>query len=644
LESRWQGKFGRSHKTIDFETGHFPKAANWENWIDRMAQKQSVTHFRSEMPEEGAEWLASFGLQSITSVPIFLQDEFWGFASFANCRKERGFSEDEEAILFSGSLLMANAIARNEMLQRLMQAREDAFAGTRSKSAFLASMSHEMRTPMNAIIGMVSIGKSASDVVRKDYAFEKIQAASVHLLGVINDVLDNSKIESGKLELSPEEFVFDEMLRRVFNVIDSRIAEKEQSFSVRVDDAIPAVLVCDDQRLAQVVVNLLSNAVKFTPRQGSIRLNVSLAAEENGICTLQFDISDNGIGLGPDEQERIFNSFEQAESSTTRKYGGSGLGLSISRNLIELMDGEIWVRSEKGKGSTFSFTVRALRASRRQNRQLPDGPDWSRFRILIVDGDAGFRDYFSAFVTRRGLRCDTARDGEEALSLIRENGRYDLCFVDQNLPGANGLRSIRRIGEEIGKQPAVLLVSETEWDSLFEDAADAGFARCLRKPILPSAILECLAGCLAKEYLDGQSGGAEDKPADDYTGRHILLAEDVEINREIVLALLEPTGLVIDCAETGSQALEMFKADPGRYEMIFMDIHMPEMDGYEATRRIRGLPGEWAKQVPIVAMTANVFREDIEKCLEAGMNAHVGKPLDFEEVTEKLRRYLRRKD
>jgi CheY-like chemotaxis protein len=270
---------------------------------------------------------------------------------------------------------------------------------------------------------------------------------------------------------------------------------------------------------------------------------------------------------------------------------------------------------------------------------------------LIVDGDADLRDYLSGFMTRRGLHCDTARDDKEALELIRRNGRYDLCFVDQNLTGTDGLQLARRIREEIrediireniGKQPVVLLVSAMEWDSLFEYAADVGIAKLLQKPFLPSAVIDCLGECLAKEYLAERGNDTGDKRTDDYAGRCILLAEDVEINREIVLALLEPTGLVIDCAETGVQALEMFKAKPERYEMIFMDIHMPEMDGYEATRMIRKLPDEWAKQVPIVAMTANVFREDIEKCLEAGMNGHVGKPLDLNDVLEKLRQYLQR--
>ncbi|MDR0331781.1 MAG: response regulator [Chitinispirillales bacterium] len=385
---------------------------------------------------------------------------------------------------------------------------ERAIQANVAKSAFLANMSHEIRTPMNAIIGMVAIGKSAANTERKDYCLTKIEAASTHLLGIINDILDMSKIEANKFELSPVDFNFEAMIDNVINVIGFRIEEKSQKLDVKIDGAIPTHLFGDDQRLTQVIVNLLSNAVKFTPEGGSIKLGAKLDGETNGLYTIRISVADSGIGISSEQQANLFQSFHQAESSTTRKFGGTGLGLAISKNIVEMMDGSITVDSKLGKGSTFMFTVSMARGKNR-------------------------------------MQADAERGGGEA----------DL----------NGI----------------------------------------------------------------------------FAGRRILLAEDAEINREIVLELLSPTGLSIDCAVNGSEAVRIFGQAPEKYEFIFMDLQMPEMDGYEATRRIRALNVEQAKNIPIIAMTANVFKEDIEQCIEAGMNGHIGKPIDMDEVIGQLNKYLR---
>ncbi|MDR1603293.1 MAG: response regulator [Gracilibacteraceae bacterium] len=521
-----------------------------------------------------------------------------------------------------------------------VRAKQEAEDASRAKSDFLSNMSHEMRTPMNAIIGMTSIGKAAANLERKDYAFEKIEAASAHLLGVINDILDMSKIEAGKLELSRTEFDFEKMLQKVVNVINSRAEEKRQDFSVRIDQAIPRVLIGDDQRLAQVVTNLLSNAVKFTPEGGSIRLDTHLVGEDKGVCTLRLEVSDTGIGISREQQARLFASFQQAETSTSRHFGGTGLGLAISKRIVEMMNGRIWIESEPGCGSTFAFTIQAERVGKEQVIPLPFGPERKNVRLLLVDDKADVRDDFAEIAQGMGVVCDTAADGAAAAALMAA-ASYDIYFVDGEMPGGSGLETAELIRRNAGNKPVVLMSAATDWSALESEARRIGADRFLAKPLFPSAVANCINECLdlsARPVADGQR-----TETDDFSDRCVLLAEDVEINREIVLALLEPTRLTIDCAENGTEAIRLFAARPDRYDMIFMDVQMPETDGYEATRRIRALDIPWAKEVPVIAMTANVFREDVEKCLAVGMNGHLGKPLDLGAVLLKLRQYLRQR-
>jgi len=537
----------------------------------------------------------------------------------------------------------------------------------RHKSAFLANMSHEIRTPMNAIIGMTTIGKSASDSVRKDYCLSKIEDASKHLLGVINDILDMSKIEANKFELSEVEFDLEKMLRRIVNVINFRIDEKHQKISVYIDRSIPRILIGDDQRIAQVITNLLWNAIKFTPEKGSIAIDVRLAGKENGICTLQISVSDSGIGISPEQQAKLFNSFEQAESRTTRKYGGTGLGLAISKSIVEMMGGSIWIESKPEKGSTFTFTIQLKHGTNVKHRPLFSDVNLKNVRVLIVDDDADVLTYFNDIAQSFGMMCDTAASRDEALEFIYQKGGYDIYFIDWKMPGLDGIQFAREIKAHAKENFIVTMNSAAEWSVIAEEAEAAGVDKFLSKPLFPSSILEIINECLGTNKQRAEKTKTDDI-ADIFAGRRVLLVEDVDINREIVQTLLEPTKLEIDCAENGVEAVRMFAKAPYKYNMIFMDIQMPEMDGYEATRRIRTIeagqrktsikfnegkikfvefPKETSKQlserpkrVPIVAMTANVFKEDIEKCLAAGMDSHIGKPLDFDEVINKLNLYL----
>ncbi len=493
-------------------------------WGDRLASGLCFNGVVRHMTDEQKAILTPQGVLSVLLVPIFLKGRFWGFLGFDDCHEEREFSENEESILHSASELIANALFRNEMEEnlrattvQLQDALTEAQTANRAKSEFLSRMSHEMRTPMNVIIGMSAIGKSATELERKDYALDKITEASTHLLGVINDVLDLSKIEENRLELLCEQFSFPGMLDKAVSFVRLSMEGKQQRFSSRVGDDVPTYVVGDEQRISQVVINLLANAVKFTPEGGGIWLIASLAKKTDEGCELRVEVVDSGIGISPEQSEKIFRSFEQGEGGIARKFGGTGLGLAISKRIVELMGGTIWVESEEGKGSRFIFTIRLGQANR------------------------------------------------------------------------DATPSVARL--------EVAAVSET------------------------TNTME----------MDGLTT---------FVGKRLLIAEDMEINREILVTLLEGTGLVIDVAEDGRRALDMVAAEPDAYDLIFMDVQMPEMDGLEATRRIRALPTAEGKRLPIIAMTANVYKEDVESCLAAGMDGHVGKPLDLGAIFETLRRHL----
>ncbi len=585
------------------------------------------------------EYLIRFGVKAYIIVPIYVSDRFWGMITVDDCVGRRAWEpSDIHLVRLIGSVI-SELFARSEKERELFAAKEQAERANRAKSDFLSRMSHEMRTPLNAIIGMTSIGRIASDVDRKDYCFDKVDSASVHLLGVINDVLDMSKIEAGRFELSPTDFCLEKMLMKVTNVVRYRMEEKKQHFDVRIEPGTPAAIVMDEQRLAQVVTNLLSNAVKFTPEGGSIALSVRCADVQGGVYTLQFQVQDNGIGISPEQQERLFRSFEQADGSISRKFGGTGLGLAISKRIVEMAGGSIWVTSQEGQGACFHFTVKAELGQTQPFSQFRASINWERLRVLAVDDAQDVREHFQALAASLGLPYVVAGSAEEAFSLLGE-GSFDVVFVDFMMPGMDGIELTRRIKARPEKAPAVIMISAAEWSQIEKDATAAGVDGFIQKPLFASAIADCineqlgLAGTLAQEAPAKQS---EDGI---FAGHRVLLAEDVEINREIVLALLAHTGLQIACAEDGRAAYAMFCADPDAYELIFMDVHMPEVDGYEATRMIRALSDPRAQSVPIIAMTANVFREDVERCLAAGMNGHIGKPLDVEDVIAQLRHYL----
>jgi len=605
-------------------------------------------------------------VKAFIMAPLYVEGQLWGVLSVEQCLTPRQWTNNEKGFVAITASTIAGVIMRSIYNTMLKEALEKATIASKAKGEFLSNMSHEMRTPLNAIIGMTAIAKNADDMKRKDYALNKIEDASTHLLGVINDVLDMSKIEANKLELSSVEFNFEKLLQKTIAVINFRVEEKHQKLSVHIDKTIPEYLIGDDQRLAQVITNLLGNAVKFTSNNGSIRLDTCFKGEENGLCNIQISVTDSGIGISGEQKSRLFQSFQQAEASTVRKFGGTGLGLAISKNIVNMMGGKIWVESEEGKGSTFSFTILVKRGKGKTKHLYERSVNSGSIRILAIDDDPEILEFFKDISQRYKVHCDTAICGEDALRLVELNNNYNVYFIDWKMPDIDGvtLSSAIKSLERSPGNSVVILISAAEWTEIEAKAKKAGVDKFLSKPLFPSAVADTICECLGADSLIKDNALAED--ASSFAGRCIMLAEDVEINREIVLAILEPTGLEIVCAENGLEAVKLFCQEPDRYDMIFMDVQMPEMDGYDATRNIRAFEAEQKespsngdaaqfavqlaaqnaaknknrKNIPIIAMTANVFKEDIEKCMKAGMDEHLGKPLDFELVMEKLRFYL----
>jgi PAS domain S-box-containing protein len=622
-----------------------PYDENMPEWEKILSVGDCINGLVSEMSPQTQAQLRPQGILSILVVPVFIKDKFWGFVGFDDCHAKRKFTQEEESILRSGSLLVANTLLRNEMYInirdtsiQLEAALKQATAASRAKSDFLASMSHEIRTPINAITGMTEIGKNTQDIERKDYALSRIGDASSHLLGVINDILDMSKIEADKLELSPIEFNFDRMIQKVVTVINFRVEEKHQRFDVKIDSNLPHFIIGDDQRLTQVIVNLLSNAVKFTQEGGEIRLCISLVSESDGIYELRIEVSDNGIGMSTEQQKKIFQAFTQADSGISREFGGTGLGLAISKRIVELMGGKIWVESELGKGTHFFFIVKVQHGTKSPSSLLASGVTWENVRILVVDDAPETRAQFKDLFDSLNIKYDMAADGFEAYRKIEEHGRYDIYFIDWRMSGLDGIELTRRIKTHNEDEASMaVMITAADWEFVKDDAHKAGVNKHLLKPLTSSMIIDCINDCLGSEH----SADVLDIRKGIFEGKKLLLAEDIEINREILISLLEDTGVEIDCAENGKEALNMIDAAPDKYDIVFMDVQMPQMDGLEAARRIRALPALRGITLPIIAMTANVFTDDIENCLAAGMDDHIGKPIDIEIMITKLRKYLK---
>ena len=516
---------------------------------------------------------------------------------------------------------------------------------SRAKSDFLSRMSHEIRTPMNAIIGMVKIAEKTNDIDKLKYCLSMIDASSNHLLGLINDILDMSKIEAGKLDLDAISFDIEKMLIKISDLIIEHTEEKNIRLGIFLSPGMRLRYIGDEMRLSQILTNLLSNAVKFTPKGGSIKLYARELEKNDTHSRIRFTIADTGIGLTQEQISRLFNAFEQADTSISRRFGGTGLGLAIVKSLTEKMNGRISVESTPGQGSVFIVEVELSRQDDAEQAAVPDMAMPPEMKILVIEPDAETRKQFASLAAFPGWTIDEAGDGAHGKELIhaaRESGKeYALIFANYTLPDMTAIDVAGTLKADARKRGFIIMTTFLQWSKIDELAREAGIVHFMSMPLLPSRVSRSISEALFGNETRGAEPPEHVDARPDFSRISLLLAEDIDINREIFLSLLEDTGVMIDVAENGREAVEKFRNSPDAYDIIVMDVQMPEMDGYEATRSIRALGTDKAGTIPIIAMTANVFTSDIEKCLACGMNDHLAKPIDCEAVIEKIRHYCR---
>ncbi|MDO5563490.1 MAG: response regulator [Synergistaceae bacterium] len=532
-----------------------------------------------------------------------------------------------------GRQRLSNELGRRSVM--LSEALDAAESAGRAKSRFLSTVSHEMRTPLNAIIGFVELSKGAGLQQIERY-LANMRIASKQLLSVINDVLDMSSIESGKMTITNEPFDFQQLIHSVTNIFVSQCHDKGIEYETRLLTHIDEWLVGDQLRVNQILINLLGNAVKFTS-SGHIWLSVSQTAAQGNKVYVRFEVSDTGCGMSEEMQLRMFKPFEQEDPATAQKYGGSGLGLSIVKNLVGLMGGAISVRSARGEGSVFTVDIPFVRGEAATGINVPVGVE--TLRVLVVDDELMERDYISAVLTRMGARfacvsgCDEAL--EELAKAAEQNDSYNICLVDWRMPKTDGVETTRRIREKYGENVVVIVVSAYDHNQANENAKRAGANFFIPKPLFQSSLFDLFM------TITGGHFAKTEEPLEEYdfTGRRVLLAEDNQLNQIVTEGLLEKVGVVCEIAEDGRTALDMFtSSEPGYYDAILMDVQMPSMNGLEATKLIRSSNHPDAQTVQIIALTANAFDDDVAQALSTGMNAHVSKPIEVNEFVSTLDR------
>lgn len=546
------------------------------------------------------------------------------------------------AVIVAGVLLIFVLYYQlsQQQLRELDRAKQEATRANRAKSEFLSSMSHDIRTPMNGIVGMTAIAMAnINDTARVRDCLAKITLSSKHLLGLINDVLDMSKIESGKLSLNMDQVSLRETMDSIVNIVQPQIKARQQHFDIFIQNVQIEDVYCDSIRLNQILLNLLSNAIKFTPEGGTVNVYLEQEASPKGddYVRCHFRVKDTGIGMTKEFQEKIFETFTREAKKQVDKTEGTGLGMAITKAIVDAMNGVIELQSEPGKGSEFHIILDFEKAVVKTEDMIL--PPW---KMLVVDNNEDLCLSAVASLKEIGIEAQWAMDGETAIQMVKQHHEkqddYEIVLLDWKMPGMDGLHTARQMRKHLGDDVPILIISAYDWSDIEEEAKSVGVHGFISKPLFKSNLFLGLS----QYMLDTPAQTIEEEvQAEKFTGRRILLAEDNDLNWEIAEDILSEAGFELDRAENGQVCVDLFEKSPiGFYDLILMDIRMPVMSGYEATKAIRALERSDAK-LPILAMTADAFADDIQRCLDCGMNEHIAKPIDVERLNHILRKYLK---
>ena len=630
------------------EGEHFPYYEAFKGYAEKVDENYRDGFLKFIDPENIKKSLEKENILAYRYLVRRAGQEYYEMIRVAGVR-HAGYRDDNLVHAVGLGLTVIDTEMRENLAQQqvLSDALASAEQANKAKTAFLSNMSHEIRTPMNAIIGLDNIALNDPEISEKTRGYlEKIGSSADHLLNLINDILDMSRIESGKMTLKNEEFSFSKLLEAINTMFSGQCQEKGLEYQCHINGHVDSFYIGDDMKLRQVLINILGNAVKFTPAGGKIELGIEEKAKYNGKSTICFTISDTGIGMSEEFLPYIFDTFAQEDSSSTNKYGSSGLGLSITKSIVEMMNGQIEVESAKNEGTTFKVTV-TLFDSERSSEDNDENvivrdihPD--DMTVLIVDDDPIACEHAKLVLEKSGISSEIASSGEKAIEMveIRHARRepYNLLLIDWKMPGMDGIETSRRIREIIGDESAIIILTAYRWDDVLEEALEAGVDSFLPKPLFSEAVIDEFKSALIKR----ERSMCSDEEKADLKGRRILLAEDMQVNAEIMVMVLEMREMDVELAENGLIAVEKYESHPsGYYDAILMDMRMPEMDGLEATRKIRASGKEDSKTIPIIALTANAFDEDVQRSLQAGLNAHLSKPVQPDALFETLECFIK---